>query len=216
MWDPVCCFSVTSIMWAPSMLFLSYLHYEGPQYAVYQLPPLCGTQYAVSQLPPLCGPPVCCFSVTSIMRTPSILFIIPKKGNLTLPKNWRGIQLCEYAWYDRIISNRIKLWMTVHESQTAYQKGKSCNNQLFTIRTITELAKKKGTPIFILFVDLEKAFDRVGRTTLLSTLMKAGMGSNMLRALKNLHSRTKIVLSKIGRLTSASGIRQGLYLYYFC
>ena len=80
---------------------------------------------------------------------------------------------------------------------------------MFTVRTITELAKKKGTPIFILFVDLEKAFDRVRRTTLLSTLMKAGMGSNMLRALKNLYSCTKIVLNKIGRLTSTGGIRQG-------
>ena len=74
--------------------------------------------------------------------------------------------------------------MPVDEFQTAYQKEKSCNNQLFTIRTITELAKKKGTPIFILFVNLEKAFNRVRRTTLLSTLMKAGMGSNILRALK--------------------------------
>ena len=59
-------FSVTSIMWAPSMLFLRYLHYVGPQ-------------YAVSQLPTLCGPPVCCLS-------------FQKKGNLTLPKNWRDIQ----------------------------------------------------------------------------------------------------------------------------
>ena len=103
----------------------------------------------------------------------------------------------------------IKLWMTVEEFQTAYQKGKSCNNQLFTIRTIAEQAKKKGTPIFILFVDLEKAFNRVRRTTLLSSLMKAGMGSNMLRALKSLYSCTKIVLNKIGRLTPTSGIRQG-------
>ena len=105
---------------------------------------------------------------------PSLLFTIPKKGNLTLPQNWRGIQICEYfnSWYDRILSNRIRRWMSVDEFQTAYQKRKSCNTQIFTLRIITELAKKNKIPIFIAFVDLEKAFDRVRRVTMLNTLMQ--------------------------------------------
>ena len=152
------------------------------------------------------------FAVDTIKRAPSLLFTIPKKGNLRFPKNWRGIQLAEFfnAWYDRIISNRIKLWMYVDELQTAYQTGKSCNTQIFTLRAITELAKKRKTPLFVLFLDLEKAFDLVRRVTMLKVLMQQGMGSNMLYALKkNLYSNTKVVLDKIGTFTSTSGIRQG-------
>ena len=80
-------------------------------------------------------------AIDAVKWSPSMLFTIPMKGNLIFPKNWRGIQLSEYynAWYDRVLSNRIKLWMSIDEFQTAYQSGKSCNIQIFTLRAITEL-----------------------------------------------------------------------------
>ena len=140
-----------------------------------------------------------------------MLFSVAKKGNLTLPKNWRGIQMCEYlnAWNDRILSNRLKQWMSIDEFQTAYQKGKSCNTQIFTLRTITELGKKERTPIFVTFIDLEKAFDRVRRTTMLQVLCNTGLGYNMVNAIKNLYSNTNVMLHKIGNFRSTVGIRQG-------
>ena len=119
--------------------------------------------------------------------------------------------MCEYlnAWYDRILTNRIKRWMSIDELQTAYQKGKSCNTQIFTIRTITELARKRRIPIFITFIDLEKAFDRVRRTTMLQVLTEKGLGYNMLNALKNLYSNTKVTINKVGTFVTTAGIRQG-------
>ena len=141
----------------------------------------------------------------------SMLFAIPKKGILKLTKNWRGIQMGEYinSWYDRILCNRIKLWMSIDEFQSAYQKGKSCNTQLFTFRTITELAKKMKTPIYISYVNLEKVFDKVKRETLFRLLQNLGIGSAMLNALKNLYSSTMVFSSGIGEFQSTCVIRQG-------
>ena len=113
------------------------------------------------------------------------------------------------SWYDRILCNRIKLWMNVDEFQTAYQKGKSCNTQIFTFRTITELAKKMKKPIFISYVDLEKAFDKVNRNTMFKVLSDLGIGARMLEALKNLYSSTKVFYDGVGEFVSTSGIRQG-------
>ena len=142
---------------------------------------------------------------------PSMLFSIPKKGNLKLVKNWRGIQVVEYInlWYDRILCNRIKLWMNIDEFQTAYQRGKGCNTQIFTFRIITELAKQKKKPIYISYVDLEKAFDKVKRSTMLRVLSNLGMGSIMLNALRNIYSQTNVHLKGIGSFISTIGIRQG-------
>ena len=91
----------------------------------------------------------------------------------------------------------------------AYQKGKSCNTQIFTLMTITELGKKEKTPIFVTFVDLKKAFDRVRRTTMLRVLCNKGLGYNMVNAIKNLYSNTNVMLHKIGNFKSTVGIRQG-------
>ena len=151
------------------------------------------------------------FASSTIINAPSLLFAIPKKGNLKLAKNWRGIQLGEYinSWYDRILSNRIKLWMNIDEFQTAYQSGKGCNTQIFTFRTISELAKKNKKALFISYVDLEKAFDKVKRSTMLRVLSDLGIGTTMLKALHNLYSFTRVHLKGVSTFVSTSGIRQG-------
>ena len=96
--------------------------------------------------------------------------------------------------------------MSIDEFQSAYQKRKSCNTQLFTFRTITELAKKMKTPIYISYVDLEKAFNKVKRETLFRVLQNLGIGSAMSNALKNLYSSTMVFFSGIAEFQSTCGI----------
>ena len=37
---------------------------------------------------------------------------------------------------------------------------------MFVVRRLQELARKKGTPLFMCFIDLTKAYDSVDRTPL--------------------------------------------------
>ena len=64
----------------------------------------------------------------------SLLSVIPKKGNLQLSKNYRGIQMLRAlgSLYDRIIAKRLYRWMHVEAEQSAFQKGKSAIIQIFT------------------------------------------------------------------------------------
>ena len=99
----------------------------------------------------------------------SLLSALPKKGNLRLPMNYRGIQMLKAitALYDKILENRLNLWVCVHKVQSAYQKGISTIHQVFTIRLLIALAKKTNTTLYIGPFDLEKAFDKVSRYHLL-------------------------------------------------
>ena len=51
--------------------------------------------------------------------------------------------------YDRIIANRLKLWLPFTVDQTTFQKGKSTLIHIFTLRVIIELAKKKNVTLYI-------------------------------------------------------------------
>ena len=64
--------------------------------------------------------------------TISILNAIPKIGNLSLPKNYRGIQMLPAlgVLYDRIINNRIKKWLKVHDVQATSSKASIRSNLL--------------------------------------------------------------------------------------
>ena len=117
------------------------------------------------------------------------------------------------ALFDRIIANRLNLWLGVNSEQSAFQKGKSTLHQLFTLRLLIAIALKTNSTLYIGFFDLEKAFDNVSRYLLLKSFVTLGIGSCMIEALKRLYSLTLCVLC-LGSQTSRkvrnyTGIRQG-------
>ena len=60
----------------------------------------------------------------------SILHAIPKKGNLSLASNYRGIQVQPLlgVLYDRILANRLFEWAFISDEQTAFRKAKDIIN----------------------------------------------------------------------------------------
>ena len=107
----------------------------------------------------------------------SLLSLIPKSGNLKLPKNYRGIQMMKSlaCLYDRVIANRLKTWLSFNVNQTAFQKGKSTLLHIFTLRILIEIVKKKKLTLYIASMDIEKAFDMVPRSLLLKKLVTLGL-----------------------------------------
>ena len=67
--------------------------------------------------------------------------------------------------------------------------------------------------LYVGFFDLSKAFDRVSRYLLLKTLVRMGIGSVMLNALKRMYLCTRCVLKGFGKLSEVfemhTGIKQG-------
>ena len=156
------------------------------------------------------------FSLAFPMKLASaMLSALPKKGNLSLTKNYRGIQCSSILTnlYDRIIANRLIKWSSLSYEQTAYQKGRSTIDQLFLLRLIIELAKKLHITLYIGTFDLSKAFDIVSRFRMISTLVHLGVGSAMLYAIKQMYKVTKCTLRFFGNISeefeTKSGIRQG-------
>ena len=145
----------------------------------------------------------------------SILHAIPKIGNLALPINYRGIQVQPMLGilFDRILASRLTTWAKISPEQTAFQKGKSTLNHIFTLRLLIALAKRYKKCLYIAFFDLSKAFDKVSRVLLLRSLIKLGIGSCLLEAIKATYKVTRCVLNGFGKLSDVfctfSGIKQG-------
>ena len=102
----------------------------------------------------------------------SLLFTIPKKGNLKLPSNFRSIQMLPTlgVLYDRILTKRLDRWLNVHDKQSGFRKGKSTLTQIFTFRLLIEMAKNTNTTLYIGCFDIQKAFDKVSRLLLFKKL----------------------------------------------
>ena len=78
-------------------------------------------------------------------------------------KNYQGISLLRIPGnvYAKILDNRIRDIMKEKtlEEQGDFRKRKSCVDQLFTVRMLSEKTIAKNKRIIIVCVDLEKAYE---------------------------------------------------------
>ena len=54
--------------------------------------------------------------------------------------------------------------------RTGFRHGRSCNEQIFTLRNIIEQSSEYRKPLIINYVDVKKAFDIIYRLTLWNIL----------------------------------------------
>ncbi|PIO72195.1 hypothetical protein TELCIR_05886 [Teladorsagia circumcincta] len=114
-----------------------------------------------------------------------VIVRLPKKGNLSECGNWRGIT-----------------------------SGRSCCEQIFTLRNIIEQCVEYRRPLFINFIDFKKAFDSIQRDSLWEILKTYGIPSRFISIFKNLYLnssccvRTNYGYTRFFDITT--GVRQGI------
>ena len=91
----------------------------------------------------------------------------PKKGDLGLAKNYRGITLTSIAAkiYNALLRNRIepKIDNILRKNQNGFRRNRSTTSQILTIRRILDGVRAKNLQVTLLFVDFTKAFDSIHR-----------------------------------------------------
>ena len=95
--------------------------------------------------------------------------IYKQKGSCDDPNNYRGITIlsCFGKLFTSVINNRLVKYFdentTIVPEQAGFRAGHSTVDHVFTLHCIIDffLAKKKR--LYCLFIDYEKAFDRVER-----------------------------------------------------
>ena len=119
---------------------------------------------------------------------------IPKKGNLTLAQNYRGIALSPVAAkiYNRMLLLRIRphLDPLLRKNQNGFREGRSTVAQILTLRRIIEGIKAKRLPAICTFVDFKKAFDSVDRAKMVKILSSYGIPEKLVNAIAVMYENT--------------------------
>ena len=107
--------------------------------------------------------------------------IVPvlKKGDLLSCDNWRGISLLDVTGkvFARILQECLQTVVEAElpDSQCGFSSGRGCTDMLFCARQLVEKAREHNTKMFLLFVDLRKAYDSVPRRAVWRVLSKYGV-----------------------------------------
>ena len=79
--------------------------------------------------------------------------------------SYRSVKLLEHGMkvVERLLKKRLRRLVKVEQMQFGFMSGKSPVVAIFIFKRMQESYLEKNRKLFICFVDLEKAFDRVPR-----------------------------------------------------
>ena len=96
------------------------------------------------------------------------------------------------------------------EEQGAFRRGRSCVDQLFTVRQLGEKIIEMNKRMLMVCVDLEKAYDRVDRELLWRVLRAYGVNGELIRAVRSLYDDGKACVRVQGQKSDWFGVGQGV------
>jgi hypothetical protein len=145
-----------------------------------------------------------------------LLKLLPKKGNLSLVKNWRGIMLLEIG--SKLVSSIIATRLGKHlgvvgmEEQCGFMSGRGCSDATFNLKNALKKRLEHNLDSYALFIDLVKAFDSVPRDGLMKLLPKFGIPDELVKIIKRMHEGIKVKIDIEGEevvIDSTIGVKQG-------
>ena len=85
------------------------------------------------------------------------------KGDVLMLDKHRGVRLLQQDMkvYERTLETRLRDIVKIDEKQSGFLPGKSTVDTIFVLRQLQEKFGEQKKELFLVFVDLKKAFDRV-------------------------------------------------------
>ena len=137
------------------------------------------------------------------------------KGDAMDCGKYRGVRLLEHAMkiYERVLERRLRNLAKIGDYHYGFFPGKSTTVDfivLFIVRQLQEkFARKKK--LYHIFVDLEKAFDRVPREVIAWALRRKGITEGMVEAIMALYVETKSRVRTVAGTSEEFSIEVGVH-----
>ena len=152
----------------------------------------------------------------------SILIPIYKnKGDVQCCSNYRGIKLTCHTLkvWEKVIERRLRDIAPISEEQFGFAPGRGTTDAIFALRQMMEKYREVNRDLYMVFVDLEKAFDRVPREELWNSMRRKQMPEKYVNIVKDMYADSKTQI-RCGAGTSEAfavgvGVHQGSALSPF-
>ncbi|KAI8115934.1 LINE-1 reverse transcriptase like protein [Lucilia cuprina] len=146
-----------------------------------------------------------------------LIINIPKKGDLTACMNWRGITLLSMV--NKVIANILNtrladaLSQDIRDEQASFRPNKSGIDHINSLRIITEQSVEWRSPLYLVFIDFEKAFDTLHHSAIWNALRCKGVPEKIISLIGGLYKNaTCRILHEDTRSRAIAinvGVRQG-------
>ena len=147
-----------------------------------------------------------------------IVNLYKSKGDALNRGNYRGLKLIEQVMkvLERVVEGLIRQRVKIDEMQCGFMSGRGTTDAIFIVRQLQEKHLAANKPLYMAFVDLEKAFDRVPRDVIWWAMRKLGIDEWLVRLVqsmyKDVRSRVRVGDGYSEEFGVGVGVHQGSVL----
>src|SRR4029077_17641644 len=140
------------------------------------------------------------------------------KGDALECSSYRGIKLLEHAMkvFERVVERKLRSSITIDEQQFGFRPGRGTTDAIFIVRQMQEKFLGKKKELWMAFVDLEKAFDRVPREVLWWALRTLGACEWLIKVVQSMYDGVTTSVRVEGNVSEefevGVGVHQGSVL----
>ncbi|KAK3545194.1 hypothetical protein QTP70_001835 [Hemibagrus guttatus] len=139
--------------------------------------------------------------------------IFKNKGDVQSCSNYRGIKLMSHTMkvWERVVEARLRKVVEICEQQYGFMPRKSTTDAIFALRILMEKYRDGQRELHCVFVDLEKAYDRVPREELWYCMRKSGVVEKYVRVVQDMYERSRTVVRCAVGQTEEFNVEVGLH-----
>ncbi|KAK3520957.1 hypothetical protein QTP86_016410, partial [Hemibagrus guttatus] len=139
--------------------------------------------------------------------------IFKNKGDVQSCSNYRGIKLMSHTMkvWERVVEARLRKVVDICEQQYGFMPRKSTTDAIFALRILMEKYRDGQRELHCVFVDLEKAYDRVPREELWYCMRKSGVAEKYVRVVQDMYERSRTVVRCAVGQTEEFNVEVGLH-----
>ena len=146
-------------------------------------------------------------------RFSTVIPLYKNKGDIQDCNNYRGIKLLSHTMklWERVIEKRLWKNISISEKQFGFMPSRSTTEAIYLFRRLMGLYRNRKVDLHLVFVDLEKAYDRVLHEVVWRCLAKRGVSPVYIRAIKDMYEGGKTRVRTPGRVTDDFCVGIGLH-----
>ncbi|KAK3518406.1 hypothetical protein QTP86_003494, partial [Hemibagrus guttatus] len=148
-----------------------------------------------------------------VWRRSVLVPIFKNKGDVQSCSNYRGIKLMSHTMklWERVVEARLRKVVEICEQQYGFMPRKSTTDAIFALRILMEKYRDGQRELHCVFVDLEKAYDRVPREELWYCMRKSGVAEKYVRVVQDMYERSRTVVRCAVGQTEEFNVEVGLH-----